>query len=1014
VKAWESKNAKNAARAGGVSLMALSLAACGGSDDVAVDITPFAQADIDSAVAAANAAAAATAVTVADAAATAQAEAVAGALTAANGTTYATVDAAYTAGSNTNNADAVAAALTDGSGTAHANVDAAITSNDAAITAAATAAAEAGLLSDAGSGFASVADLVAAYITATSPEGAATASYTTSTDLLTSLTTSDDTITGVFGSVADADVLVDVNSTDNDTANLTVADGSNLTVTGIENVTIDVRDTNATSTVVFDKISGADNITLKSSYGSTSMTATKVTSANQKITFDDTDFTTIGVNAGGTADSANNDAHIVLNGAMTATLTTQAANYDIDGLTIETAGGKSTITLTQADDFIAATTGTLDDEYITGTGTHDLTLVVNQAAANGLDGAIVNNEMSGDASLIVKVDGGTLDNEQIDLSKISADKIVIADASSGTSGDLKVGDGAVLETGVADILAHTTAITSATAGGEVTYNVKHADATDVTVTYNSFDTVNIVMAGTAAISSTDDIRTAYTGIGNSTDLNIVTGAAGLTMGTIAAAASSTLDAVTVTGGGDLTVETVAANSMSVNAEDFAAGDLLIEGVIDISASKTVTLDQVDNTSANTATLTVNAGGNISAADAIGKGAVAADLGDVTLISTGGTVTVNEIDSDGAIVITSGASKTVDVGANIAAVGTVTITSGLDIDMDSTVAGSTITLNASSKTVDSTFDGAITGNVIFNGDGVTYASVTNDEDITGNVTVQGGASLSMTAGSEILTGNVTHTGSGTVSIQDLAGQYSGASATGKVDIDDTATGATVIATGSGDDNIITGDVASQINTGAGNDVVNADAVGAAKQVIINTGDGVDTITGGAGVNDQLTGGAGTDTFIISEVADGGSITGMDDILDFKGASGDVLTLSTGAEFTTDGATVKKVDTTDASTTATDATDVLLLTGAGYADEAAVITALTGTSGITAATADDIKDSSIMAVWYNTTAGKVQVAQINETTGTADDVVDGAVTFVTLDGLGLSDIADLVADNFGAIA
>ena len=39
VKAWESKNAKNAAKAGGISLMALSLAACGGSDDVAVDIT---------------------------------------------------------------------------------------------------------------------------------------------------------------------------------------------------------------------------------------------------------------------------------------------------------------------------------------------------------------------------------------------------------------------------------------------------------------------------------------------------------------------------------------------------------------------------------------------------------------------------------------------------------------------------------------------------------------------------------------------------------------------------------------------------------------------------------------------------------------------------------------------------------------------------------------------------------------------------------------------------------------
>ena len=43
--AWEKKNSKTA-RAGGVSLMALSLAACGGSDD-----TPFSQADIDAATA---------------------------------------------------------------------------------------------------------------------------------------------------------------------------------------------------------------------------------------------------------------------------------------------------------------------------------------------------------------------------------------------------------------------------------------------------------------------------------------------------------------------------------------------------------------------------------------------------------------------------------------------------------------------------------------------------------------------------------------------------------------------------------------------------------------------------------------------------------------------------------------------------------------------------------------------------------------------------------------------------
>ena len=49
VSAWEKKNSK-VARAGGVSLMALTLAACGSDDD-----TPFSQADVDAAKATAKA-----------------------------------------------------------------------------------------------------------------------------------------------------------------------------------------------------------------------------------------------------------------------------------------------------------------------------------------------------------------------------------------------------------------------------------------------------------------------------------------------------------------------------------------------------------------------------------------------------------------------------------------------------------------------------------------------------------------------------------------------------------------------------------------------------------------------------------------------------------------------------------------------------------------------------------------------------------------------------------------------
>ena len=83
-----------AARAGGVSLMALSLAACGNDD------TPFSQADVDSAVATAVAAVDLT---------TDNAAAVEAALTDANGVKHATVDAAMASVDiTTDNAAAVA------------------------------------------------------------------------------------------------------------------------------------------------------------------------------------------------------------------------------------------------------------------------------------------------------------------------------------------------------------------------------------------------------------------------------------------------------------------------------------------------------------------------------------------------------------------------------------------------------------------------------------------------------------------------------------------------------------------------------------------------------------------------------------------------------------------------------------------------------------------------------------------------------------------------------------------
>jgi nucleoid-associated protein YgaU len=102
--AWEKKNSK-VARAGGVSLMALTLAACGGSDD-----TPFSQVDVDSAVTAANAAAAAEAAAAATAAAASEAAAVAAAeATAAEAATAAATAAAASEAAAVAAAEATAA-----------------------------------------------------------------------------------------------------------------------------------------------------------------------------------------------------------------------------------------------------------------------------------------------------------------------------------------------------------------------------------------------------------------------------------------------------------------------------------------------------------------------------------------------------------------------------------------------------------------------------------------------------------------------------------------------------------------------------------------------------------------------------------------------------------------------------------------------------------------------------------------------------------------------------------------
>ena len=105
-------------------------------------------------------------------------------------------------------------------------------------------------------------------------------------------------------------------------------------------------------------------------------------------------------------------------------------------------------------------------------------------------------------------------------------------------------------------------------------------------------------------------------------------------------------------------------------------------------------------------------------------------------------------------------------------------------------------------------------------------------------------------------------------------------------------------------------------------------------------------------------------------------------------------------------------TDASAqTSHDGTDILLMTGVGYADSTALLAAVNGTSGILdaggayAATGDE----GYLAIYYNTTNSTTYVVGLDET-GSANGDLDTVEVLVQLSTVGLADITNFTADNF----
>ncbi len=266
---WEKKNSK-IAKAGGMSLMALSLAACGAEDD-----TPFSQEDVTAAetaaTSAANAVAATAAAEAAAAAIVAQTEAVAAAEFVAG---IAAQDAAAAAVVAT--AEAVAAAEFVANAVSAAAAEAAATAAATAATAAATAATAAQVTAVAAATAAAEAVAATAAATLKITTDAALASSVALYDALVApraltfaATTAEtltggegnDTFTGSGSSFTNIDKIRDTSSIDADVANLTATAATTPVISGVETVNLTLNAVGA-ATVTASSMSGVNVLTL--------------------------------------------------------------------------------------------------------------------------------------------------------------------------------------------------------------------------------------------------------------------------------------------------------------------------------------------------------------------------------------------------------------------------------------------------------------------------------------------------------------------------------------------------------------------------------------------------------------------------------------------------------------------------------------------------------------------------------------------------------------------------------
>jgi len=970
---WEKKNAK-AARAGGVSLMALSLAACGGSSSTTTTTT--------------------TTTTSSDLTVNADNLSATGDVTAAR---------AYTPGGN----DLVNTLQTDDTITGVAGTAQSLTvtfgnNNDAgAATVAPTISNIETINFNNVSSNAAVDTLDMSNVTGVSAVN------------VTSL--SDDTVIRGMDDVAItmgasnvSDEASDVAFEFDDTAVAGTADAATLTVDNFNGNTIRIG-------------SGADATT--NGAGIETLTINATGSASTIASVGTTAATTINVDADAnltiSAIAATGVTALNLTGSTATTSINAGANAGTNVFTYTGGAGNDTLILTG--DFAGT------DSMTGGDGTDHLRMVftANDTAVGALSAASA-AVVSGFEEIELRVNDGTATAITTDMDRFDGATSIdlrTADANAGVTFTLN--DVTATQAGDIDlVLAGGAAATDGTVVVDMKTN--GTDTVDLDVTASA-DTQTIVLN-----DANDNIENANVSIAGAfstildvdatsflTNLTVTGGSSDETLTTNTAFANTTVDMsgvasdITFTAGGTTQTITTGAGDDSITMNtglktvDTGAGDDTVVTTVAqlgtaaaswdtiVAGTGTDTLSLSTTTTAVTAEAAANVSGferlNLTAA----TGAVTQNMAVFT--DSFDRITIGDT-ANGLVTLTSVAGSFSDLRFS----GSDTTNNDTELDLqrlvDSTTNSLTITINGGETIQDIVIDDEETVTITGTGTGTATITDLNANDMT---------SLTVTGSNAVVASDIDSTLVATVDASAATGAVTVSVASSTVAVTATgnalAGGVFTITTGSGDDTITGGLAADVIVGGAGTDTIS----GGAGADDITGGDGIDTMTGGAGADEYF--------YTVTRLAAG---DGADIITDFTaGTGGDEIDVDVTGTGTLGAEAIIELAAQETTTAEIADGDIVVVTGGTAIDvsgnTAADLVALN--AAIADADAMDAGGESLAVINADTDGdGDADSIQVWYIAGNAssDSAIETAYHIATLSNIAATtDLAgDFVVGNF----